>query len=90
MDKSATNKRFQAIVRNLHEAEPQDPILALAEHPLMIKASRYIVAGEMSQGIDDADYIEILALLRWEFDLTPDEVSTAMEICEDRVAREQA
>lgn len=82
------NKEFLAIASNYNIEASPNPILAAAEHPLMIKASRYILSDELSHQMEDSEYIEILALLRWEFDLRPDDVKKARELCENRMAYE--
>jgi hypothetical protein len=69
-----------------NDEDERDPIeLAAADFRLM-RAARYIVVGEIDgEFAGELDYMELLAMIRYEYMLSPEEVDTAMSISEDRL-----
>lgn len=90
MTKRDYRREFISIAEHLYREGSPDAIEAAASHPLMQKASRYAVLGELADQMNDDDYREIFVLLGWEFDIGPDELCKAMKISEDKLAYDQA
>ncbi len=81
------NSEFWGILK-FNEHDDRDPIEMAAADSRIVQAAKYLVHGEIYGKLPKYhDYTELLAVIHDEYLLSPEEVNTAMNISEDRVAR---
>lgn len=81
------NIEFWSIVR-FNEQDDRDPIELAAADFRIVQAAKYLVEGEVDGKLPkEHGYTELLAVIHDEYLLTPEEINTAMDISEERIAR---